>query len=80
MYHPYFGRYTWGRDFVEEHLDICLEAGLNVEGINQEVAPGQWDKNCNLFRVLCNDSDNGCDSAEYQRCKVSSTFAASRNI
>jgi glutamine synthetase len=35
------GRYTWGRDFVEEHLDICLEAGLNVEGINQEVAPGQ---------------------------------------
>jgi glutamine synthetase len=37
------GRYTWGRDFVEEHLDICLEAGLNVEGINQEVAPGQWE-------------------------------------
>jgi glutamine synthetase len=37
------GRYPWGRDFVEEHLDICLEAGLNVEGINQEVAPGQWE-------------------------------------
>ena len=37
------GRYTWGRDFVEEHLDICLETGLNVEGINQEVAPGQWE-------------------------------------
>ncbi|TDQ29151.1 glutamine synthetase beta-grasp domain-containing protein [Zeaxanthinibacter enoshimensis] len=37
------GRYTWGRDFVEEHLDICLEAGLNIEGINQEVAPGQWE-------------------------------------
>lgn len=37
------GRYTWGRDFVEEHMDICLEAGLNIEGINQEVAPGQWE-------------------------------------
>ena len=37
------GRYTWGRDFVEEHLDICLAAGLNIEGINQEVAPGQWE-------------------------------------
>ena len=37
------GRYTWGRDFVEEHLDICLETGLKVEGINQEVAPGQWE-------------------------------------
>jgi len=37
------GRYTWGREFVEEHLDACLEAGINVEGINQEVAPGQWE-------------------------------------
>lgn len=32
-----------GRDIVEEHLDICLEAGLNVEGINAEVAIGQWE-------------------------------------
>ena len=37
------GRYTWGRDFVEEHADLCIEAGLNFEGINQEVAPGQWE-------------------------------------
>jgi len=28
---------------VEEHLDLCLEAGLNVEGINAEVAIGQWE-------------------------------------
>ncbi|HQO32977.1 MAG TPA: glutamine synthetase beta-grasp domain-containing protein, partial [Chitinophagales bacterium] len=26
-----------GRYIVEEHLDLCLEAGLNVEGINSEV-------------------------------------------
>src|SRR5210317_837122 len=32
-----------GRDCVEEHLDACLEAGLNVEGINAEVAAGQWE-------------------------------------
>ena len=37
------GRYTWGRELVEEHLDMCIEAGLNIEGINQEVAPGQWE-------------------------------------
>lgn len=37
------GRYTWGRDFVEEHADLCIDAGLNFEGINQEVAPGQWE-------------------------------------
>lgn len=32
-----------GRHIVEEHLDVCLEAGLNVEGINAEVAAGQWE-------------------------------------
>ena len=37
------GRYTWGRDFVEEHADQCIDAGLNFEGINQEVACGQWE-------------------------------------
>ena len=32
-----------GREVIEEHLDLCLEAGLNVEGINAEVAAGQWE-------------------------------------
>ena len=34
---------AYGRDVIEDHLDICLEAGLNVEGINAEVAAGQWE-------------------------------------
>ena len=34
---------AFGRAMVEEHLDACLEAGLNVEGINAEVATGQWE-------------------------------------
>jgi len=34
------------RSLVEEHLDMCLEAGLNVEGINAEVAAGQWEFQC----------------------------------
>ena len=32
-----------GRDCVDEHLDHCLAAGVNVEGINAEVAAGQWE-------------------------------------
>jgi glutamine synthetase len=28
---------------VEEHLDLCLSAGLKVGGINAEVMPGQWE-------------------------------------
>ena len=37
------GKNTHGRSLVEEHADLCLEAGLNFEGINQEVACGQWE-------------------------------------
>ena len=44
---PYYcsvgAKNAFGRDIVEEHLDVCLEAGLNVEGINAEVAAGQWE-------------------------------------
>ena len=31
------------RQIVEEHLDLCLDAGINHEGINAEVAKGQWE-------------------------------------
>src|SRR3984893_6084934 len=34
---------AFGRNIVEEHLDACLDAGLDVEGINSEVATGQWE-------------------------------------
>jgi len=34
---------AFGRKIIEEHLDVCLDAGLNVEGINAEVAAGQWE-------------------------------------
>ena len=44
---PYYtsvgARNTKGRDLVDEHLHLCLEAGLNVEGINAEVMMGQWE-------------------------------------
>ncbi|MDX1564815.1 MAG: glutamine synthetase beta-grasp domain-containing protein [Phycisphaeraceae bacterium] len=32
-----------GRELVDEHLDQCLDAGLNIEGINAEVMMGQWE-------------------------------------
>ena len=44
---PYYtsvgARNNMGRDMVDEHLHLCLEAGLNVEGINAEVMMGQWE-------------------------------------
>ena len=37
---------AYGRELVEEHLQQCLDAGINVEGINGEVAAGQWEYQC----------------------------------
>jgi glutamine synthetase len=35
--------YSVGRNIVEKHLDLCIEAGLNIEGVNAEVMKGQWE-------------------------------------
>ncbi|MDR9365933.1 MAG: glutamine synthetase beta-grasp domain-containing protein [Balneolaceae bacterium] len=44
---PYYcgvgAKAVFGREIIDEHLDICLKAGLNVEGTNGEVAAGQWE-------------------------------------
>ncbi len=34
---------VFGRAIVEAHMDLCLEAGLHLSGINAEVMPGQWE-------------------------------------
>ncbi len=49
---------AFGREIVEEHLDICLEAGLNVEGINAEVMCGQWE-----YQVFAKGAQRAGDEA-----------------
>ena len=44
------------RQIVEEHLDLCLDAGLNHEGINAEVAKGQWE-----FQIFGKGSKSAAD-------------------
>ena len=34
---------TFGRNIAEEHYKMCLYAGLEISGINEEVLPGQWE-------------------------------------
>jgi len=34
---------VYGREIVEDHMDACLMAGINISGINAEVMPGQWE-------------------------------------
>ena len=47
---------TFGRKTVESHLNQCLKAGLNIEGINAEVAVGQWE-----FQVFAKGTKNAGD-------------------
>jgi glutamine synthetase len=44
------------REIVEEHLELCLEAGINHEGINAEVAKGQWE-----FQIFAKGSQKCAD-------------------
>jgi len=44
------------RDIVDTHLELCLEAGINHEGINAEVAKGQWE-----FQIFGKGSKKAAD-------------------
>jgi glutamine synthetase len=44
------------RQIVEEHINITLDAGINLEGINAEVAKGQWE-----FQIFAKGSKKVCD-------------------
>jgi len=44
------------RTIVEEHLELCLAAGINHEGINAEVAKGQWE-----FQIFGKGSHKAAD-------------------
>lgn len=45
-----------GRQIIEEHLDTCIEAGLNIEGINSEVMMGQWE-----YQIFSKNATEACD-------------------
>lgn len=57
---PYYcsvgGKFAHGREVIEEHLDACIDAGLNIEGINAEVAAGQWE-----FQIFAKGAANAGD-------------------
>ncbi len=44
------------REIVEKHLDLCIDAGINHEGINAEVAKGQWE-----FQIFGKGSKKAAD-------------------
>ena len=66
-----------GRNIVEHHLDVCLSAGLNVTGINAEVALGQWE-----FQVMGKGTYEACDQliiCRYLLQRLAETYEVSIN-
>ncbi|MDZ4698227.1 MAG: glutamine synthetase beta-grasp domain-containing protein [Rhodothermales bacterium] len=51
-----------GREIVEEHLDLCLNAGLEVTGINAEVLLGQWE-----YQIFGKGAKEAADSVQLTR-------------
>ncbi len=68
---------AYGRDIVEEHLDLCLEAGLNVEGINAEVATGQWE--FQIFAKGANEAGDQVWIARYLLERTAEKYGLSVN-
>jgi glutamine synthetase len=68
---------AYGRNIIEEHLDACIDAGLNVEGINAEVATGQWE-----FQIFSKGAKQAGDQiwvARYLLERIGEKYAVSIN-
>lgn len=58
---PYYcsvgSKSNFGRFIIEEHMNMCLEAGLHYYGHNAEVAPSQWEFQVGTADVLTTADD-----------------------
>lgn len=66
------GHNVKGRDLVNEHYNTCLDLGINITGINAEVAIGQWE-----FQVFAEGKKQACDDlwmARYILNKLSEKY------
>jgi len=61
-----------GRELVGQHLDFCLNHGIDITGTNAEVALGQWE-----YQVFAKGNKKACDDlwmARYFMEKLSETY------
>ena len=66
------------REIVDTHLDLCLEAGIDHEGINAEVAKGQWE-----FQIFGKGSKRAADEmwiARYLLLRLCETYGVDVNF
>jgi len=61
-----------GKALAEKHMEFCLHAGIQFAGLNQEVAPGQWE-----FQIGTCGGLDACDdlwAARFILAKLSDEF------
>ena len=66
------------REIADAHLELCLAAGLQHEGINAEVAKGQWE-----FQIFAKGSKHAGDAlwiARYLLLRVCERFGVDVNF
>ena len=66
------------RDVIDMHYDYCLYAGLNISGINAEVAPGQWEYQIGPVEGI--DAGDQLYISRYILQRISEKFNVSINI
>jgi len=73
---PYYcgvgGNQVKGRAFVEAHLKKCLQMGIELTGLNAEVAIGQWEYQC-----FARDTLKACDDlwiSRYVLCRMAEEY------
>jgi glutamine synthetase len=66
------------REIVDAHIDLCLDAGIHLEGINAEVAKGQWE-----FQIFGRGSKRAADElwiARYLLLRLCERYGVDVNL
>lgn len=79
---PYYcsvgAEYIVGREVAEKHLDFCMDAGLDIEGINAETMKGQWE-----YQIFAKGAKNAGDQiwvARYICERIGEEFGVRINL
>ncbi|MCP4124822.1 MAG: glutamine synthetase [Bacteroidetes bacterium] len=79
---PYYcsvgSEYAVGRDIIEKHMDLCIDAGLNIEGVNAEVMKGQWEYQ--IFAKGAKEAGDQIWAARYLLERVGEEYGVQINL
>tara|TARA_Y100001963_G_scaffold146476_1_gene221484 strand:- start:2390 stop:3496 length:1107 start_codon:yes stop_codon:yes gene_type:complete len=72
------GDFVKGRDFADEHAELCFSAGINIGGTNAEVLLSQWE-----YQIQHTNAVDACDDlmmARYIAEKLGEKYGVAINV